>query len=270
MAFTRTELLEAVERSPEAAGAHDRAGWVGLFTADGVVEDPVGSRPHCGRHELERFYDTFIGPRDIAFHRDVDVVVGTTVIRNLELEVAMSSAVTMRIPAYLRYDLAAENGEVKITRLQAFWQLPSMVGQFLRNGLRSLPAGGSLTLALLRNQGPAGAAGFVSGFRGVGASGRRQFAGFLADARAGDEVAVRRRLARTASIRLGDAEPLAASDLLARLAGARTHKLIAAGNSVVAAVEQDDNHAVLIADVDPKPFAVKSLRYFTESTADRR
>jgi hypothetical protein len=61
-------LLAAVERSPEAA-AHDRAGWVGLFTVDGRIEDPVGSRPHVGQAQIGRFYDTFIGPRDIAFDR---------------------------------------------------------------------------------------------------------------------------------------------------------------------------------------------------------
>jgi hypothetical protein len=44
----REHLIAAVERSPQAAAAHDRAGWVGLFTADARVEDPVGSRPHLG------------------------------------------------------------------------------------------------------------------------------------------------------------------------------------------------------------------------------
>ena len=84
-----------MERSPQAAAAHDRPGWVGLFTGDGRVEDPVGSRPHTGPAEIGRFYDTFIGPRDIAFHRDLDIVRGSSVIRDLELEVAMGSAVTM-------------------------------------------------------------------------------------------------------------------------------------------------------------------------------
>jgi hypothetical protein len=55
-------LLAAVERSPEAAAAHDRAGWVGLFTVDGRIEDPVGSRSHVGQAQIGRFYDTFIGP----------------------------------------------------------------------------------------------------------------------------------------------------------------------------------------------------------------
>ncbi len=68
----RAALLAAVERSPDAAAARDRAGWVGLFTADGRIEDPVGSRPHVGHAQIGRFFDTFIGPRDITFHRDLD------------------------------------------------------------------------------------------------------------------------------------------------------------------------------------------------------
>ena len=112
----REDLLAAVERSPQAAAAHDRAGWVALFTADGRIEDPVGSRPHVGHAQIGRFYDTFIGPRDITFHRDLDIVFGTVVLRDLELEVAMGSAVTMYIPAFLRYDLREANGE---------WRLPN-------------------------------------------------------------------------------------------------------------------------------------------------
>jgi hypothetical protein len=127
-------LLAAVERSPEAAAAHDRAGWVGLFTVDGRIEDPVGSRPHVGQAQIGRFYDTFIGPRDIAFDRDLDVVHGSAVVRDLDLEVVMGSAVTMMIPAFLRYDLREVNGEWKIATLRAYWELPSMMLQFLRNG----------------------------------------------------------------------------------------------------------------------------------------
>ena len=98
------DMLAAVERSPEAAGAHDRDGWVALFAPDGRIEDPVGSRPHVGRAQIARFYDTFIGPRDITFHRGHDVVSGSAVIRDLTLEVKMGASVTMTIPAFLRYD----------------------------------------------------------------------------------------------------------------------------------------------------------------------
>ena len=91
-----------MERSPQAFTVHDRDGWVGAFTADARVEDPVGSQPHVGYEQIYRFYDTFIGPRDIKFHRDLDIVFGTVVLRDLELEVSMGSGrddVHSRVPA---------------------------------------------------------------------------------------------------------------------------------------------------------------------------
>ncbi len=110
----RDELLAAVERSPQAAAAHDRAGWVGLFTGDARVEDPVGSQPQVGHEAIGRFYDTFIGPRDITFHRDLDIVSGTVVLRDLELEVAMDSAVTGSFPpSYaMTYDRLPASGRL--------------------------------------------------------------------------------------------------------------------------------------------------------------
>jgi len=86
----REHLLAAVERSPQAFTVHDRDGWW-VCSPLTPVEDPVGSRPHVGQAQIGRFYDTFIGPRDIKFHRDLDIVFGTVVLRDLELEVAMGS-----------------------------------------------------------------------------------------------------------------------------------------------------------------------------------
>lgn len=85
----RDDLLAAVERSPQAFTVHDRTAWVGLFTPDARVEDPVSSSPHVGHDQIYRFHDTFIGPRDITFHRDLDIVNCLAVVRDLELEVAM-------------------------------------------------------------------------------------------------------------------------------------------------------------------------------------
>jgi len=261
---TRAELLAVVERSPAVAGTHDRAGWVGLFTADGVVEDPVGSRPHRGTAALGRFYDTFIGPRDISFHRDADFVVGMTVIRDLELEVRMSAAVVLRIPAYLRYDVTGAGDQLKIARLQAHWELPGMVTQFARSGPAAVPAGLALTRALLGNQRVGGTAGFLSGFRGVGSRGKRQFIELLEAACGGDEVAVRRRVADSTLVTLGDDTRLGTSGLVSRLEGARWEKAIAAGHSVAAAVERDGRRSVLIVQLKTRPPAITRLRLFAE------
>jgi hypothetical protein len=277
---TRAEVLAIVERSPAAIGAHDREAWVGLFTPGGRVEDPVGASPHRGRAAIERFYDTFVGPRGITFHRDTDFVVGSTVVRDLDLEVSMADSLVMRIPAYLRYDVERKNverknverknveasdGELRIARLQAHWELPAMVMQFARSGLAAVPAGLSLSRGLLANQGPGGTVGFLSGFRGVGARGKRHLTGFLDDACAGDEVAVRRRLSDRVLITLGDDDRLATSELVSRLAGAHPRKLIAAGNTVAARIESGARRQVLIAEMRSGPLAIVRIRLFTES-----
>lgn len=259
------ELLAAVERSPAAAAAHDRRAWVGLFTPGARIEDPVGSRPHVGRVAIERFYDTFIGPRDITFHRDADFVVGDTVVRDLELEVAMADAVALRIPAYLRYDIEPADSELRIARLQAHWELPAMMARFAAAGIAAVPAGLALSRALMVNQGLGGTLGFASGFRGVGARGKRHLAGLLDDACAGDEVAVRRRLSDRTRITLGDHDRLGTSELVSRLAGGRARKLIAAGHTVAAGIEAEGRRHVLFADMPSGPAAIAGIRLFTEA-----
>jgi hypothetical protein len=264
---TRAELLSIVERSPAAATAHDRDAWVGLFSPGASIEDPVGSRPHRGRAAIERFYDTFIAPRDITFHRDTDVVAGSTVVRDLELEVSMADSVVLRIPTYLRYDVEngtdlSAAGALRIARLQAHWELPAMVKQFALSGLAAVPAGVALSRGLLANQRPGGAVGFLSGLLGVGARGKRHLAGFLDDACAGDEVAVRRRLSDRVLISLGDDDRLSTSQLVTRLAGGRPRNLIASGHTVAAGIDSDEGRQVLFADLRSGPPAITRIRLF--------
>lgn len=265
MAFSRADMLAAVERSPEAAGAHDRDGWIGLFTANGRIEDPVGSRPHEGTAAIARFYDTFIGPRDITFRSDVDIVTGTTVIRDGELEVTMASELDLRVPVYIRYDLQDEAGEMKIAALSAFWELPAMVGQFLRGGIRAVPAGMQLSQLLLANQGLAGTLGFLRGFNGMGSGRKGLFARFLDDASGGDEVGMRRRLAGQVEISSGEELQLSAADLLRHLSGARWRKLIGSGHAVAAATERSGQRSVIVAEVGTEPAGLKRIRVFSEA-----
>src|ERR1700758_432333 len=196
----RERLLAAVERSPQAFTVHDRDGWVGLFTTDARVEDPVGSQPHVGYDQIYRFYDTFIGPRDIKFHRDLDIVFGTTVLRDLELEVSMGSAVTVYIPAFLRYDLREANGHWQIAELRAYWELPSMMLQFLRNGSRAASPALQLARCLLANQGLRGTAGFMTAFRRVGARHKKLVETFLGAVAGKDQTTALRALSPDAPI----------------------------------------------------------------------
>jgi hypothetical protein len=264
MAFTRSDALAAAERSPAAAGARDKATWVGLFTADGRVEDPVGSPAHRGLGSIGRFFDTFIGPRDISYRPDVDIVMGSTVIRDGELDIAMGP-ITLHVPVYIRYDIRGDGEDLKIAALSAYWELPAMARQFLRGGLGGLPVGLQLSKALLSNQGLLGTLGYVGGVRGAGAHGKRRMQEFLADAHAGNEVGVRRWLGKGARVTSGDEAPMSTSELMKRIAAARPRKLIASGYTVAVGMDRDDGRDVLFAEVDTKPFAIKRIRYFSDS-----
>jgi hypothetical protein len=266
----RAALLAAVERSPEAAAARDRAGWVGLFTADGRIEDPVGSRPHVGHAQIGRFYDTFIGPRDITFHRDLDIVCGPVVLRDLELEVAMGAAVTMHIPALLRYDLKEDlqkehreaNGQWQIAQLRAYWELPAMMRQFLRSGPQALSPALRLSRGLLGNQGLRGTAGFATGFRRVGTRQKRLVQIFLSALVRDDVPGVLGALSPTAAITLGDDDPLGLAELGARLDGAAATKMNGAGSTVAVSLTSGHGRAILFADVAWRRNAITRIRYF--------
>jgi hypothetical protein len=260
-------LLTAVERSPAAAAAHDRAGWVGLFTADGRVEDPVGSRPHSGHVDIGRFYDTFIGPRKISFHRDLDIVRSSTVIRDLDLEVVMGSAVTMTIPALLRYDLSEVDGEWKIAMLNAYWELPAMLWEFLRNGVSAVPAGLGLARGLVRNQRLRGTAGFASGFRRAGSRHKALVEAFADAVGSGDRLAAQQTLSCGATITFGDGDTAVATciaELAERCAGAATTKVIAAGSTVAASIAAGPRRGVLFADVTRRGAGIHRIRYFPQ------
>ncbi len=258
----RADLLAAVERSPHAVTAHDRAGWVGLFAADGRVEDPVGSQAHVGHDQIGRFYDTFIGPRDISFHRDLDIVFGSAVLRDAELEVAMGSGVTMYVPVFLRYDLREVNGEWNFARLRAYWELPVMVLQFLRSGPRAMTPALKLSRGLLGNQGLRGTAGFMTGFRRAGARHKALVETFLDAIARGDKSAALRTLSSTATITLGDTDPLDIAELAEQLDGASWSKVVGAGSTVTVGLNSNHGRGIMFADMPWRGNEVNQIRYF--------
>jgi hypothetical protein len=139
-----------------------------------------------------------------------------------------------------------------------------MVAQFARSGLAAIPAGVALTRSLLRNQGLGGAVGFLAGFRGVGRRGRRVLADLLDVACAGDEVAARGRLGDQVPVTLGADHRLSTSELVGRLAGGRTSKVLAAGNTVAARVDLGGRRSVVIAEMTPAPLSISRIRVYAE------
>lgn len=255
-------LLALVERSPQAAGAHDRATWVGLFTVDGRIEDPVGSRPHIGREQIGRFYDTFIGPRAIKFHRDLDIISGSVVLRDLDIEVTMASAATMYIPAFLRYDLRIVNGQWQIVALRAYWELSAMMLQFFRIGPRAMVPALRLSRGLLGNQGLSGTAGFMTGFCRAGGRHKELVDTFLRTLVGGDKFAALRALSPTATITLGEDDVLCVDDLIERLDGASWTKMNSAGSTIAVSLATAHGRGILFTDVARHGNEINQIRYF--------
>jgi len=263
MSATRTALLAAVERSPQAAVIHDRGAWVGLFTNDGLIEDPVGSRPHIGWSQIGRFYDTFIASREIVFHPDVDIVSDNSVVRDLRLEVRMGPSVTLFIPAVVRYDLRRVVDDWKIERLRAYWELPAMMGRFLGKGLPAAPQALLLTRTLLGHQGLRGAAGFATGLLGHRLRGKRTLRTFLGAIAEGDQLGARRCLAPGAVISYGERDAMKFSAFSEELSGVAWTRLLAAGPFVTASLH-GPVPAVLIAELGQGGSAITRLMYFRE------
>ena len=133
-------------RSPAAVGAKDRDGWVGLFAADGFVEDPVEAGRYQGTARIERFWDTFIGPQpSVGFEITRDFWAGDELVRQATV-VNVTQAddnELLRVPALIRYRVRGD----RIASLQAVWEPTKVVGWFLGRGL---PGIGALTRHGLR------------------------------------------------------------------------------------------------------------------------
>ena len=241
-------LIECVAQSPQLCAAHDRAGWVGLFARDGVVNDPVGSRPHQGREAIERFYDTFIAPNAIAFNVTRDIVCGMDVMRDLSIRTTLSGRIILDVPMHLHYELVEEDGALKIHGLYAHWELPVMMAQMMRMGLKGLWTSLQLTPRLLRHQGLGGLLGFMRGYFGIGRSAKPAVEALLAAARDGDEALARSHAATGVT--------------LPQLRGVSWRKLIGAGNYVTATIELDGKPGVALFRFDEKPDRVSHIQVF--------
>lgn len=236
------DLLAAVEQSPALVAVHDRRRWCDLYATDGEINDPVGSRPHQGRAAIERFYDTFIKPNTIVFKVEHNIVCGMSVVRDLAIETTMPTGVTLTVPMHLRYDLVEEAGALKIRRLYAHWELPFMIAQLLATGWRGIWTSIRLGPQLIANQGFRGLMGFMRGFLGVGAGGKRRVKGLLDAFSRGNAVAAAEYLETSATLELPVGQPLALIEFAGGMRGLRWRKLIVAGRMVTATIEYGVGH----------------------------
>lgn len=181
MSSRAASLLSVARESPARVAVQDRPGWLSLFSQAAVIEDPVGSAAHRRQESqpsdpLGRFYDTFIGPNRVAMDTRLDVVHGqrAEVARDVIIHTQLSSGQSIDVHAYLLYELAEEQGQLRIARLAAYWELPQMSLQVLGGGLRGLWTMTQMSVRMLRIQGLSGTLGYMRGLTsGVFGHGRR-------------------------------------------------------------------------------------------------
>ena len=261
MSPDQQRLLAAVAQSPRLVAQHDRAGWCGLFAADGQVNDPVGSRPHEGHAAIERFYDTFIAPNALSFTVEHDIVCGMSVMRDLEIMSVMSTGLRINVPMHLRYDLVDEGAELKIRRLYAHWELPVMLMQQL-SSLTGVWTSFQLTPRLLRHQGVDGLFGFMRGVGGRGRAGKRTAETFLTAMSRSDAAAGAACLAEGCTLEVPLGTSVALPELAAGLRGLTFRKLIGAGDFASATVQIGPQRGVALFRFDQGPDKISSLQTF--------
>jgi hypothetical protein len=197
----REKLHELVKRSPELVDRHDREGWLGLFFSEAVVEDPVGAGLNRkgkdwrrGRDGLTRFYDIFIGPNDIKFTVNQDIVTDSEVVRDVLIHTRLPNGAVSEVAAYLIYRGVEESGEVKLAGLQAHWDFKGNALRLLgNNGMKGVIASMAQFWSMLRIQGLKRVVQYLgAAYKGIRKKGITVVNSFAAAVNAGDEAGLTR------------------------------------------------------------------------------
>ncbi|MBO3738790.1 nuclear transport factor 2 family protein [Actinoplanes flavus] len=120
-------VRDLARRSQAAAGAKDRAGWLGLFADDAIVEDPVGPSPLCpdgrghrGAAAIARFYDDVIGLVDgMRFEIERSYLCGDEVADVGSIHITLPGGHSTRVYGVFTY---RGDGAGRIAALRAFWE----------------------------------------------------------------------------------------------------------------------------------------------------
>jgi SnoaL-like domain len=156
------KILELVKESPRLVKAHEKAKWIALFSKEGEIEDPVGSKIY--KHEdFGNFWDAFIAPNDITFHLNFEILSGNQVIRDVKIHTKLDSGHEVWVPAHLFYTVKKDDEKLSVISMYANWDLSKMVFEFLKfKG--SIKAMTALSFRILRHLGFPGIWGFTKAF----------------------------------------------------------------------------------------------------------
>ena len=217
------KLYALVKRSPELVDRHDREGWLGLFSSESVVEDPVGAGFNRkgkdwrgGRDGLGRFYDIFIAPNDIKFTVKQDIETGGEVVRDVLIRTRLPNGAVSEVAAYLIYRGVEEGGEVRLASLQAHWDFAGNALRLLKsNGIKGPLASTAQFWTMIRVQGMRRVITYLGAmYRGIFKKGIAAVNAFAAAVNAKDEAGLARLFESDGSIEFPAGKKSRAADFL--------------------------------------------------------
>lgn len=270
--FSEEEKINHINKSPNAVAVHDKQAWLSIFADGAMVEDPVGSKPHFNNpadpnNPVSKFYDTFIAPNEIIFHVDNDYVSNMSVVRDLSVVTRMQG-VEVTVPMHLLYELTERDGELKIKRLAAHWELLPMVSVLFKNGLSAVPVMFSLSARMMKNQGIGGAIGFMSGVGKLAGKGKKLAEQFLLAFNSGNEEILSKITVAKPRLLVPNAEKnLTLKELIEAIPGKLSFsKMIVAGHTVSCSLKINagakEKSGVAILNFDASSKKLKQLELY--------
>jgi len=118
---------DASAASMRAVEAGDRDSWLGLFAAEAVVEDPIGSSPldpegkgHRGPEAIAAFYDNVIGPNEVTFRIDQSWAGGNEVANVGTISTTMPDGTVVHTDGVFTYRV---DDAGQVVALRAYWEI---------------------------------------------------------------------------------------------------------------------------------------------------
>ena len=116
--------------SREYVKSHNKAGWLGLYAEDAIIEDPIGvsiidpeGKGHRGPAAREAFWDNFIAPSNIDIEIHHSYAAGNEVANHItittELPGGEGKIYRTRVTGIFTY---AVNEEGKLESLRGYWE----------------------------------------------------------------------------------------------------------------------------------------------------
>lgn len=114
--------------------SHNKAGWVGMFAENGIIEDPIGVSPldpsgkgHATPAAREAFWDNNIANSDIRITIHESYAAGNEVANHLTLDMVMpigDKRFTQQVKGVFTYKV---DDHGKLLALRGYWELADAV-----------------------------------------------------------------------------------------------------------------------------------------------